>query len=630
MSTRRTVSLFGAFLASMVALAALSQADSSVTLSPPDSSRIVYANGGRILSVNPDGSGRVALTRKGKVMGSNYGFESREKPYDRNPQISPTGKRVLFYRLDHQDDGYVAGSDGMTMVVNAAEPSWPKEVLPGGPRRHFLNATWMTGGDRLLAVLHEHRRHTRESVVVAGFGGAVKRRILTLQLPGRRKPGVIPADWKPTTLAASPAGGKFLMALQDEWMGRADRLLLVDIKTGKRKLVAKGASQPQWSDDGKKMTFVAPGKGPEVCPDDWVCREPFDVFVANANGGNVHRVKSTSYDEQSPSFSPDSRYISFSANVNRPAIDASREIYRMKSDGTCLDWLTNGVPASRDPDWGPGQFSAPACGRTERQPLVESLPGQLDVKAWGPRMWLGEEYRGAIVSSSFTFLGLSLIDYRECGEFRRVDCPKPVIVAQAPLCLVGKYIPVALEALNFRKLKIRDGKIRGVGFKTGYFGGFSVSLVFTGQTAVALAQKSGGVRSGRLDQIALIRNLRALKGQAGGRLPAMRVPLAAFRESRRSIRVVRRHGLAKAAKRLDMSRWELKANMHLRQNLRQIGPYRPMRCKAPSGLASALTRGLTGEGSTVGRVLSRNVVRSLQGAVSDIEIPRALKRSFDR
>ena len=147
---------------------------------------------------------------------------------------------------------------------------------------------------------------------------------------------------------------------------------------------------------------------------------------------------------------------------------------------------------------------------------------------------------------------------------------------------------------------------------------------------MGLLQKSGGVRSGRLDQIALIKNLRALKGQAGGRLPAMRVPLAAFRESRRSTRVVRRHGLAKAAKRLDMSRWELKANMHLRQNLRRIGPYRPMRCKAPSGLASALTRGLTGEGSTVGRVLSRNVVRSLQGAVSDLEIPRALKRSFDR
>ena len=630
MSTGRTFSLFGALLASLAVLAVGNDADRSEALSISTDSKIVYANGGRILAVSPDGSGRVALTRKGKVTGSNYSFKIERKPYDRSPQISPSGGRVLFYRQEEQDDGYVSGMDGKTMVVDARTPSWPKEVLPGGPRRHFLNATWMTGGDRLLAVLHEHLRHTRESVVVAGFGGAVKRRVLTLQLPGRRKRGGIPVDWKPTQLAASPAGGKFLMALEDEWSGRADRLLLVDIKTGKRKLVGKGASQPQWSDDGKKMIFVAPGHGPDVCPDDSSCREPFDVFVANANGENVHRIKSTAYDEQSPSFSPDSRFISFSANVNRPAIDASREVYRMKSDGTCLDWLTNGVPASRDPDWGPGEFQAPACGRTDRKPLIESLPGQLDIKAWGPRMWLGENHGGALISSSFTFLGLSLIDYRECGEFRRVDCPKPVMVAQAPLCLVGKYIPVALEALNFRKLKIRDGKIRGVGFKTGYFGGFSVSLVFTGQTAVALAQKSGGVRSGRLDQIALIRNLRALKGQAGGRLPAMRVPLAAFRESRRSIRVVRRHGLAKAAKRLDMSRWELKANMHLRQNLRQIGPYRPMRCKAPSGLASALTRGLTGEGSTVGRVLSRNVVRSLQGAVSDIEIPRALKRSFDR
>jgi len=600
----------------------------SEALSLPTDSKIVYANGGRILAIAPDGSGRVALTRKGKVIGSDYSLRSRHRPYDRSPQISPTGARVLFYRQDEQDDGYASGRDGKTMVVSATHPSWPKEVLPGGRRRHFLNATWMTGGDRLLAVLHEHGQHTKESVVIAGFGGAVKRRVLTLKWPRWNGRGSIPADWKPTQLAASPAGGKFLMALEDQWGLRTDRLELVDIKTGKRKLVGKGASQPRWSSDGKRIIFVAPGSGPEICPDDSDCRDPFDIFVANSNGGNVHRIKATAYDEQSPSFSPDGRYVSFSANVNRPAIDASRELYRMKSDGTCLDWLTNGVPASRDPDWGPGEMTSPTCGRTDRQPLVESLPGQLDVKAWGPRMWLGESHDGGLISSSTTFLGLSLIDYRECGEFRRVDCPRPVMVAQAPVCLIGGYLPLALEALNFKKLKIRGGKARGVGFKTGYFKGYSVSLVFTGQTLVGLLRKSGGVRSGRLDQVALIKQLRPLRGEAGGRLPAFRVPLSALRESRRTKRAVRRYGFAKVAERRDMSRWELKAKMRLRANLRQIGPVRPMRCKSWTGFARLFSTRSLAEGSSVNRVLSRNVLRSLESAASDVDVPRALARSL--
>jgi hypothetical protein len=624
-NTRHGILLFGAFFGALVAWAAVGHADRSEALSLPSESKIFYANGGRIMSVSPDGTGRVALTRKGRITGSNYSLRDSDKPYDRNPQISPNGSKVLFYRQDEQDDGYVSGLDGTTMVVDARHPSWPREVLPGGPRRHFLNATWMTG-NRLLAVLHQHGKYTRESVVVAGFGGAVKRRILTLKHPRRR--GRVPADWMPTQLSASPTGGKILIALEDEWENRDDRLVLVDLETGKRKLVGKGASQPEWSPDGKRITFVAPGSGTEVCPDDSSCRKPFDVFVANAQGESVRRVKATSYDEQSPSFSPDHRYISFSANVNRPAIDASREIYRMKSDGTCLDWITNGVPASRDPNWGPGAFSAPVCGITERQPLIESLPGQLDIKAWGPRMWLGEDHQGALVSSSFSFLGLSLIDYRECGEFRRADCPKPVMVAQAPVCLIGRYLPVALEALNFRKLRLRRGKIRGVGFRTGYFKGFSVSLVFTGQTVVALVRKSGGVRSGRLDQIALIRQLRALRGKAGGPLPAFRVPVSAIRESRRTRRAVRRHGLAKAAKRRDSSRWELRANMRLRANLRQIGPVRPMRCKSPGGIASLFGFGPVATDAGADRVLSRNVLRSLENAASGIEVPRVLTRSL--
>ena len=164
---------------------------------------------------------------------------------------------------------------------------------------------------------------------------------------------------------------------------------------------------------------------------------------------------------------------------------------------------------------------------------------------------------------------------------------------------------------------------------TGYFRGYSVSLVFTGQTVVALVKRSGGVRSGRLDQIALIKQLRSLRGKAGGRLPAFRVPLSAIRESRRSRRAVQRYGLAKAAKRRDTARWVLKANMHLRANLRRIGPVRPMRCKAPNGIASLFGLRSAPSGSAIGRVLSRNVVRSLEAAVSDVKVPRVLKRGLE-
>jgi len=599
-------------------------------------SRIVFSNGGRIVTIKADGTGRKVLTRKGKVTGRDRKLFSEGEKSDRFPELSPDGKKVLFFRQTDfgryteestNSDFYI---DGQPMVV-PVKGGRAHRVLGPEKQNHILrDATWIPGSRNFLAVSRSFsffNLKARNSVVVVSPKGKILRSILTLKEPRRytRKARYYLA----TQLAVSPDGSKFLMTMQDDASDTESRLALVDMKTGKRRQVRDQAREGSWSRDGSRFTFVSVGSGPENCEESpYDCRTPYDVFTADADGSHVRRVKATSYDERTPSFSPDGQAIAFTANRNRPAIQESREVYRMKTDGSCLDWLTNGSPASTESDWGPGSTTSTECGPTDRTPLVEGNPGRLDIPRWGPRYWLGKSYDGALMSGSLSFLGISLVDYRDCGTFRRADCPKPAIVAQAPVCLVGDLLPAALQILNNRKLRLRSGKARGVRFRTGYFKGFSTSLTFTGGTILATVQQSGGRRSGRIDQLGLINSLRVLGHDAGGRLPVFRVPVSALQEYRKAKRAVRKFGRREAARRLDMSRWELKANLRFRANLRRVGPARTIGCGGFGGIGDLFDEGARAGAPQMARALLDPTVDAVRRSLPSFEVPEYLKRTL--
>ncbi|HRV59527.1 MAG: PD40 domain-containing protein [Solirubrobacterales bacterium] len=643
MKQMKLVTLFF-FAAALAATPLVASADEPA---PAGKSRLVFSSGGRIVTVKSDGSGRRVLTRKGKVSGRDMDLFSSGETYDRAPQVSPGGKRILFFR--QSDYGrYTEGTssdfyiDGKTMVMPAAGGKAHRVLGPEKKMSSLRDATWIPGSRNLLAVRRYFKDWwARNSVVVVRPDGKVLRTILSFREPRRYSESS--TYYLATELSVSPDGNSFLMTRQDTRYDSSSRLELVNLETGKRRVVRNQAREGEFSPDGSGIVFAAGGSGPEVCyqsKED--CRQPYDLYVAGSDGSGVHRVTRTGYDERSPSFSSDGQQIAFSANKNRPAADLSREVYRINADGTCLNWLTNGSPASADPDWGPGAVAASACAPSVRKPLVEGNPGRLDIRRWGPRVWLGKSYDGALLSSSLTFFGLSLVDYRDCGTFKRVDCAEPVTVAQVPICLVGNFLPSLLQVLNNRKLrknfKLRYGRTRGIGFRTGYARGFSLSIVFSGQRMILTMQRSGGARSGRIDQIALIRKLRDLGADAGGRLPVFGVPVSALQSYRQARRAVRKFGRREAAKRLEINRWQLRANLRFRANLRRVGPAKPIGCGGFKGIgdlfgdASSSTRAartaVRTANSPVVRSLTEPLLNSVLLLAEGNELPRGLLRSL--
>ncbi|CAN5528577.1 hypothetical protein BH10BAC3_BH10BAC3_41810 [soil metagenome] len=74
-----------------------------------------------------------------------------------------------------------------------------------------------------------------------------------------------------------------------------------------------------------------------------------DIWVANKNGGDAHRIKSTSAVESDPHFSPDGRLIAFSSNRS-----GNYQVYIVSNEGgipTRLTWYPAGsYPRGFTPD----------------------------------------------------------------------------------------------------------------------------------------------------------------------------------------------------------------------------------------------------------------------------------------
>ena len=113
-----------------------------------------------------------------------------------------------------------------------------------------------------------------------------------------------------------------------------------------------------WAPDGKRLAFLAPGKGP-------VTRRPglaFDVYVINADGTGESNISDSPEEEYWPSWSPDGARIAFArasttvdctsetANLPRPC--ASTFVV-VDPDGSHPITLTGALVNSDPPVWSP-------------------------------------------------------------------------------------------------------------------------------------------------------------------------------------------------------------------------------------------------------------------------------------
>ena len=103
--------------------------------------------------------------------------------------------------------------------------------------------------------------------------------------------------------------------------------LFVRQSAGQTRRLARRASAPSWSPDGRRLAYVARARGPQQ-----------DLFVEDSEGKNRRRVTRTSRSETAGVWSPDGR---------RLVVERGGRLHLVGADGRDEHLLT----AGREPDW---------------------------------------------------------------------------------------------------------------------------------------------------------------------------------------------------------------------------------------------------------------------------------------
>jgi TolB protein len=144
--------------------------------------------------------------------------------------------------------------------------------------------------------------------------------------------------WDPTW---SPDGNQILFA---SGAGDAAQLFVVNRNGSDRRQISdlpalRGRSD--WSSDGQ---FIVTYSGPA-----W----NREVYIMNADGSNARQLSPSGGNSQGPSFSPDGKWVAFTAYFDNYGDDHGCEIYIIRIDGTDLRRLTNNDYCDYQPRWGP-------------------------------------------------------------------------------------------------------------------------------------------------------------------------------------------------------------------------------------------------------------------------------------
>ncbi len=269
--------------------------------------------------------------------------------------LSGSGGGVLAFTSDRSGRPgiFVMNADGtdQRLVTDRVDSQFP-DFSPDGKRIAFTTAapymgtlsTTLVDGSGQVALLSRNRAISAPDWHPDGKGLVFI--FHTHQYFSISVMGIFDGDYTPLTKAVteqinasphwSPDGSHIVFSSDRD--GNPE-IYVMDANGGNVQRLTNNDTQdyfPTWSPDGSQIAFASLREG------NW------DLYVMDAKGRNVRRLTEDSSVDWEPAWSPDGTRLAFSSDR-----DGDWEIYVMQLDGSGLTQLTDNAASDTQPTWRP-------------------------------------------------------------------------------------------------------------------------------------------------------------------------------------------------------------------------------------------------------------------------------------
>ncbi len=595
---RWSASLTALFAAALLLPAFLLAADRAAAIPPEQlpAATIVFENGGRIVSIKADGTGRKVLTRKNAWVGQPWGLS------DNGPLVSPDGGSIIFNRYY---DGFRDGVETGLMIMDR-DGSNLRKLVEDPERGGVYGGAWTPDGSRIILIEYtedstEHTWTGTSTIFSVKADGTDRRHILTSRFRYSEKGDqgkVTGQKWLPFDVEMAPDGTRLLVTAVNFFVDEPARLEWVDPESGQRSIFENSASSPSFSPDGTRVTFDSDRDQINVSCYEGNCSGDSQVFIKELASGEVHHLlpgKPVGSNWGSD-WSADGDRITFTSTRSPGQSDVGAEIWTVAPDGSCLTRLTNGSPDSSAAEWMPGGLTS-GCQEPSSAPLSEVTPDEAILELKLPVLWVGNSAAGQLLSDTFKD-GKSLSAYyADCGRASG-DCGPVLAIDSGPVCsrslegdlMTGRYLGMERIRGGLLVRNINRGRQTDSSF---YSGGLE-----TGIHSLSQKGKSSGFGFHRR----IVSQLRPV-GQAGPvteNLGETVLPWSVVKTARVMLRAFRAtHSLTTAAKRAGVfvekgfigvrpTRNGAVAWLRFARDLKQVGKVRSIKCKRWNNLPDTI------------------------------------------
>ncbi|MCB0858528.1 MAG: PD40 domain-containing protein [Solirubrobacterales bacterium] len=554
-------------MAISVGLLGLFTSGSALALTPPlPAAKVVYANGGRVLTMDADGTDRKVIFGKNRNPKNDLigGTE---------PVASPDGETVAFaYKLPDGNgindlfDIWTVGIDGRGAT----------QILKSNARIQYGDPTFLPDGRVLVAFFKTSARRTVTGLISVHANG--DNRKTEYRMAQRRRPYVAPK------LVMEPdvdrRGKRVVYVLNDGFAGANfdegfnNPLMVLNLDTGKGRKLTEGAYEAAWSPNGDRIAYTLQTQDDDLMTCWWQtgCEFTSSLAIIKSDGSGRRILLGRKLDERSPDWSTDNRIVFHSAR-NLPGTGEASEIWSVTPTGGCLTPLTNGSPASLTPAW-VGAATArtrPAeCGRAPRPRGEVDVPSGIAQRK--EILWMGETPGTRLLTDASMAEGGTAFLYNDCVNQKRSRCQPPAGVWRADVCVYRGYFSALYGDQGQARWQRGARVFVDRGSELGPF-----VLVVAGRSITFI---SGGSGKGRQLGRAEVDQLRRMgEEEPSGDLPVAKFPAGDINQMKRVIRIYEASGsVPVTARRTGLSRSRVRDNLRFGRLLQKSDEYEIVDC----------------------------------------------------